>query len=755
MSNLTDTATVATESPRRPKPEPAPCAECGGRVDRLRTRYLVLTSDGFRFFCTPVCREAFRETGLNADGDAAQSSGRLLERPSPKGTVAQGDLTGPFALDTSIVPAMHDVASDEPRAEPISWLFVAGVFAAVVLGALAARWPAASWVSGALTLLALAHFCSEQLPGIPGARRIPLAAGPLGVALVVLAGMVANTSDDPSAFWLFISAALCTGALAARVRMDQTTMQPIAAAVAQHGNNLPRHARVGSADTDHAPELSVRQVPLDAVRSGMEILVVAGERIPVDGVVQRGEALVLPGSRTMTPIQKRAGDAVLAGSLLTDGALRILGARVGPDRALNHPATALHGQTAIPFLRAGRMAVPVVVATASTAALATAVGLNPLLTTGAPSSALATLGAILLGLPVLALGQATRRVAATALSAGLERGFIFASSNALDLAGRSTTVALPARGAITEGKPALLAIHTVESDDENALLAMAAAAESAGGTHPIAKAVRELAESRNIAPVPLRRSNHVAGKGVTATTLAGENVVIGNRGFLLDAGVSVALAEAEAIRAEARGHTVVFLAVDGHVRAFFALQDATRPGARGAVQRLFDMGLEVILCSADHRGTVETLAKTLDVTNVRADLAREDRGRELRLLHDTGGVIATIGRPGRDDAALAAADIPVLLQSAGAPQREDSVALASDDIRDAAAALFVAHAARRTMVRVQALITGATVLSVALAASALWYPVVACLVAWGIEAVSFSAPDRLQRRLDLRVPTRG
>src|SRR5690606_18098970 len=166
---------------------------------------------------------------------------------------------------------------------------------------------------------------------------------------------------------------------------------------------------------------------------------------------------------------------------------------------------------------------------------------------------------------------------------------------------------------------------------------------------------------------PVRRATFSPGRGVTAVAPSGQPLVIGNRGLLLEAGVSVAVADADAARAEERGHTVVFVGLDGRVRALISLRDEDRVGARAAVQRLIDLGIEVVLVSGDHRGTVEALARHLDITHVKAELLPDEQGAEIRRLRETGGVVAVVGRPGHDDAALGAADVPVVLGAAGAP----------------------------------------------------------------------------------------
>ena len=125
-----------------------------------------------------------------------------------------------------------------------------------------------------------------------------------------------------------------------------------------------------------------------------------------------------------------------------------------------------------------------------------------------------------------------------------------------------------------------------------------------------------------------------------------------------------------------------------------ALQDGLRAGARAAIQRLHDARIEPVLLSGESRETCETIARALDIDHVRPEVLPADRGAEVRALGEGGHVVAAIGHPASDDGALGAADVGVAMGAAGRPAGEWSASLASDDVRDAALALSLAHGAR-------------------------------------------------------------
>jgi P-type E1-E2 ATPase len=159
--------------------------------------------------------------------------------------------------------------------------------------------------------------------------------------------------------------------------------------------------------------------------------------------------------------------------------------------------------------------------------------------------------------------------------------------------------------------------------------------------------------------------------------------------------VSVAAVEARITELEAMGRNVQLVALGGRLIGLLGLQDGLRPGARAAVQHLLDIGVEPVLLSGDARETCEALGHALDIDHIRPELQPSERGDAVRRLMDGGAVVAVLGRTPADDVALGAADVSIALSTAGSTASEWNVQLASDDVRDAAFAVRLSHAARR------------------------------------------------------------
>jgi P-type E1-E2 ATPase len=277
----------------------------------------------------------------------------------------------------------------------------------------------------------------------------------------------------------------------------------------------------------------------------------------------------------------------------------------------------------------------------------------------------------------------------------LRRGVVFRTADALDHAGRVGTAAFCARGTLLLGEPEVASIEAFGTFEPGAVLALVAGTES-HAAHPTAVAIQRAARARNVRPDGVRSPTQHPGLGITAVASSGQTLVVGSRGLMLRERISVALAESMVADLEAMGRTVILVALGGKLVGLLGLQDGLRPGARAAVQHLLDVGIEPVLLSGDTRETCEALGRAVDIDHIRPEVLPADRGDEIRRLADGGAVVAVLGRSPSDDVALSAADVSVALHSAGGAAAEWSVQLASDDVRDGAFAIRLAHDCRRS-----------------------------------------------------------
>ena len=733
--------------PNRPQVPTQPCAACGAEVDPLRAPCVAAFEDGMRLFCSELCKQSHRS------GERSRRKATPLSQtasPAAGGTKSKTG-SGPVATIHEARSALVD-PFDRTTAAWV-WVGAATIGTAATLACFAGS--ATAFASALLTSLAAGAALRLTTPTIREVGVLAWLLGPLG-AIAAAVSAYSVVSQGGTALPLF-GAVLAATAMLGRALLDTDARRPVEQTLQSLIRALPATVNVPTRNqispatlTSTAATLTTELVDTAKIRVGEEVFARRGELLGVDGVIQLGEATVLPFPGATHGVRRGPGDTVLAGARITDGSVLLLASRVGEDRALARVARCGRAgqRDAAPFLRmtqaTTRWAAALILALCAALVLfGKARGLT---------LPLAAASAILLAAPLLAVRRAAEWPLVGAATTAGARGILFQSGEALDLAGHLSVVAMAPHRTLTEGKPEVVDLLMLGEDQSTALLGLVAGAELTAGEHAIGRAIISYAQKRGVEPIAARRAVAVPGRGLTGTGPNGEELVVGSRRLLLDQGVSVAAADAYAARAEASGRTVVFVAIAGRVRAVFALQDHLRAGARAAVQRLFDLGLEVVLLTGDQRGPIEQLAAGFEIAHIKCELLPEERGQEVRSLREAGGRVAVIGYPSDDSAALGAADVAIALGAAGSTAGENTIALVSEDLRDAAAALWIARAARaRALGSIRiSLIAFAAV--AAAAVSGLVQPGLAAVAALLIDTQGIHAGARLLRRIALRLP---
>jgi P-type E1-E2 ATPase len=221
-------------------------------------------------------------------------------------------------------------------------------------------------------------------------------------------------------------------------------------------------------------------------------------------------------------------------------------------------------------------------------------------------------------------------------------------------------------------------------------------------------------------------------------------LVVGSRGLLLRERVSVARAEARITELEALGRSVLLVALGGHLVGILALQDGLRAGARAAVQHLLDAEIEPVLLSGDARKSCEALGRTIDIEHLRPEVLPAERGREVERLKSGGSQVAVIGQSPIDEIALSAASVSIALPSAGTPNLDHDVELATNEVQRSAMALGLARRCRSRATYSLAIALGGALASVlgavALSAPLAFVPL-GCLGFTLIAAISAQTGD--------------
>ena len=412
-----------------------------------------------------------------------------------------------------------------------------------------------------------------------------------------------------------------------------------------------------------APDGTEADVPLDAVAVGDRLRLRPGESVPVDGTVESGEAELDQSSVTgeSLPVAKRAGDAVIGGTVCRGGGLVMRAERVGRDTLLSRivqlVATAQRSRAPIQRMadRVSAWFVPAVLAAALAAFAAWMVfGPAPRLA----SAIVAAVSVLIIACPC-ALGLATPMAIMVGVGRGARAGVLIRDAEALERLEAVDTVVFDKTGTLTLGVPAVTGLAAAEGFGEDEVLALAAAVERAS-EHPLAAAIVAAAAARGLAPDAAEGFAAPAGRGARAV-VAGREVLVGSPRFLAERGVEAGglAAAAEAFRA--RGATAVLVAAGGRLAGVLAIADAVRPDSAAVVRGLRAAGLRVVMLTGDNAATARAIAGPLGIAEVEADVLPDGKAAVVERLKRQGGVVAMAGDGVNDAPALALADVGIAM----------------------------------------------------------------------------------------------
>ncbi|WP_428564823.1 heavy metal translocating P-type ATPase [Ramlibacter sp.] len=421
----------------------------------------------------------------------------------------------------------------------------------------------------------------------------------------------------------------------------------------------PEEALVQQADG------SWQATPVAQVAMGAAVRIRPGERVPLDGVVTRGNGAIdqSPVTGESIPVDKRAGDAVFAGTINETGELEFRVTAAAGNTTLDriiHAVEQAQGKRAPTQRFVDRFAA---IYTPAVFAIAVAVAVLAPFLMGIPwlEAIYKALVLLVIACPC-ALVISTPVTVVSGLAAAARRGILIKGGVYLESARRLKAIALDKTGTITEGKPKLVAWRTWNGANEPDARLWSASLASRSD-HPVSRAIvagldgeGERAEVEDFTALP--------GRGVKGRVAGGE-LLLGNHRAMHELGLCGDELEAELRTHERQGRTVTLVARDGRVVGIFAVADTMKDGSRQAIEELKALGVAPVMLTGDNLATAQAIAAQAGIADARGDLLPEGKLAAIGELQRRYGPTGMAGDGINDAPALARADIGFAMGAAG------------------------------------------------------------------------------------------
>jgi len=500
-----------------------------------------------------------------------------------------------------------------------------------------------------------------------------------------------------------------------------------------------------------------KDVALDQVKRGDRLRVRPGEHVPVDGVIREGASAVDESMVTgePMPVEKNAGDKVTGGTLNTSGSFIMEAERIGSETMLAQIVKLVSEaqRSRAPMQRlADRVAsyfVPAVIATAILAFFGWMLfGPEPRF-----AHALVAAVAVLIIACPCALGLATPMSIMVAVGRGAHAGVLVRRAEALETLAKVDTLVVDKTGTLTEGKSQVGEIVVFEEREisKEQLLRLVASLERAS-EHPLAKAIVRAAEEEKILTQSVEEFRATPGGGAEGK-VAGKHLLVGSAKFLKERSIQLPVGKDMAVlTVVAASVTAVYAAIDGKAAGAFLLTDVVKSSAAGAIQQLKAEGVRVVMLTGDRTETAQSIAKQLQIEEIKAEVRPEGKSEIIKSLKNEGRIVAMAGDGINDAPALAAADVGIAMGTGTDVAIENAgIILLKGDLRGIVRARKLSRATIRNIKQNLAFAFLYNVIGIPIAAG-VFYPISGWLLSpmLASAAMSFSSVSVIANALRLR-----
>jgi P-type Cu+ transporter len=499
---------------------------------------------------------------------------------------------------------------------------------------------------------------------------------------------------------------------------------------------------------------SDKVISIHDIKKGDLLRVKPGDKIPVDGKITGGESSIDEAMITGEPIpvDKKKDDNVIAGTINGNKSLVMIAEKVGSETLLSQIVKMVNdaSRSKAPIQKLAdsiaKYFVPIVVIISVITFFVWAnFGPEPALVYGFINA----IAVLIIACPC-ALGLATPMSVMVGVGKGAQSGVLIKNAEALENMNKVNVLITDKTGTLTEGKPSVEKIYSINNEDDNLLQNIASLNQYS--EHPLAQAVVNYTKSKTIALIEVKDFEAVAGKGVTGT-VTNKKVAFGNKKLMEQVKASISDDLENKIIAEQKlGKTVSYIAFDGVAVGFVSITDAIKTSSKETIKELMRQGVEVIMLTGDNINTAKAVADELGLSSFKAGCLPEDKLNEIKRLQSEVKIVAMAGDGINDAPALAQADIGIAMGTGTDVAIESAkITLVKGDLQGIVKAKNLSHAVMRNIKQNLFFAFFYNILGVPIAAGAL-YPFFGILLSPMIAALamSFSSVSVIVNALRLR-----
>lgn len=404
----------------------------------------------------------------------------------------------------------------------------------------------------------------------------------------------------------------------------------------------------------------ILSLPLEEIELQDILLVKAGEKIPLDGVIIEGESSINESMLTgeSIPVSKKVGDSVYGATVNGEANLKIRVEAIGEDTVIAkiiHLVEDAQGTKAPIAKLADEISLYFVPAVMVIACLAFLFW-YAILGKDLEFSVKIFVSIMVIACPC-SLGLATPTAIMVGTGRGAELGILIKSGEALQKAQKMTAIVFDKTGTLTEGKPELeeILLHGSETIE---CLKIAASLEQYS-EHPLGKAILEAARQKEISLMEMEEVQILVGRGISGKK-DGKQYFMGSPKGVLEFGASLETAVDYSFY-EAQGKTILYLVEDQKTIASFIVADQIKEESKEVLERLKEKGFYLAMITGDKKETAESIANKLNLDIVFAEVSPEDKYLKVKELQEQGKKVIMVGDGINDSPALMQADLGIAM----------------------------------------------------------------------------------------------